>query len=83
MCTMCAPRDKRKSSNSQRKQVELNALRCSRRMCRGWVDLVRQAENLRRLVAEVSIPGMSCYGILSLIAKLRSWLNSERAILWK
>jgi hypothetical protein len=34
VCTMRAPRDKRKSSNSQRKQVELNALRCSRRMCR-------------------------------------------------
>jgi hypothetical protein len=31
VCTMCAPRDQRKSSNNQREQAELNALPCQRR----------------------------------------------------
>lgn len=31
VCTMCAPRDQRKSSNNLCEQAELNALRCQRR----------------------------------------------------
>jgi hypothetical protein len=31
VCTMCAPRDQRKSINSEREQAEVDALRCQRR----------------------------------------------------
>jgi hypothetical protein len=48
---MCAPRDQRKSSDWQREQAELNAVRCQRRAdVSGGSDLVRQAANLRRSV---------------------------------
>jgi len=57
---MCAPRDQRKSSNNQREQAELNALRCQLRAdVSGEGDLVRQAANLRWSIAEGSIRGMS------------------------
>ena len=60
---MCAPRDQRKSSDNQREQAELNALRCRRRpMCREGSDLVRLAANLRQSRAEGSIRGISDYG---------------------
>lgn len=35
MCTMCAPRDRRKSSDNQCGQAELNVLRCRR-----WTDVL-------------------------------------------
>ncbi|MGY3609659.1 MULTISPECIES: hypothetical protein [unclassified Bradyrhizobium] len=77
VCTMCAPRDQRKSCNNQHEQTELNALRCQRGVnVSGGSNLVRQAANLRRLVAEGSIREMS--GHVKTVATIDEKILQER-----
>jgi hypothetical protein len=79
VCTTCAPGDHRKSSDNQRGQTELNALRCQRLVdVSGGSDLVRQATIFRWSIAEGPVRGMHDYGTVLVAQSDHSAKSSPR-----
>lgn len=81
MCTMCAPRDQRKSTDNKREQAERAAVSVAELMSREGSDLVRQAVNVRQSIAEPSIRGMSGYGTTAFGGADFTLVGSRRLLL--